>query len=268
VQTSAKQWYSQRPRNNHRFVRRRTTFRRPCTDTSLNVRIPSSKTARSCFVNYHKETRCIAAYSLEHPRYSLVLVSNRDEFLARPTDPAHWHDDGNDSNDDRGNYILSGIDLLGHGTWLGITRSGRFGLLTNFTESLPKDSVLPSRGKLVQSWLSSTNAIEIDDFVNNTLAHEVIEKYAGFNLVLGKLHRNRHTDIALVTNRGTLPSSSSRILNTAPTGVVSNGHLDGPHDWPKVAALKHACPILSPPGNGSSTENEDDFIQALFDSLG
>ncbi|KAF7791483.1 hypothetical protein EIP86_002499 [Pleurotus ostreatoroseus] len=34
---------------------------------------------------------CIGFWSLEHPDYALILCSNRDEYLARPTTPAHWH---------------------------------------------------------------------------------------------------------------------------------------------------------------------------------
>lgn len=44
----------------------------------------------------------------------------------RPTKEAHFWDDAPE--------ILAGRDLKGGGTWLGITKTGRFALLTNFRE--------------------------------------------------------------------------------------------------------------------------------------
>ena len=62
---------------------------------------------------------------------SRILCTNRDEYLSRPTTTSHWHyfempvtvpeaPNGN---------VLSGRDLRGGGTWLGITRTGRFAFL-------------------------------------------------------------------------------------------------------------------------------------------
>ena len=53
-----------------------------------------------------------------HPRYRLVVAANRDEWLARPTERAHaWND---------AHGIIAGVDREAGGTWLGVTRSGRF----------------------------------------------------------------------------------------------------------------------------------------------
>ncbi|HTH94551.1 MAG TPA: NRDE family protein, partial [Rhodocyclaceae bacterium] len=51
-------------------------------------------------------------------RYPLVVAANRDEIFARPTAPLAWWDDAPD--------VLAGRDLQNSGTWLGITRTGRF----------------------------------------------------------------------------------------------------------------------------------------------
>ncbi len=53
----------------------------------------------------------VLAYE-QHPRYRLVLATNRDEFYARPTAPAaYWTD---------APHVLAGRDLQGRGTWLDI----------------------------------------------------------------------------------------------------------------------------------------------------
>lgn len=60
----------------------------------------------------------------EHPVYQLIVVANRDEFYERPTAVAgFWEDHPT---------ILAGRDLLQMGTWLGVTKTGRFAALTNY----------------------------------------------------------------------------------------------------------------------------------------
>src|SRR5437763_1859660 len=57
---------------------------------------------------------CLAIVALDaHPHYALVLVANRDEYHARPTEAAHWWTEGD---------ILAGRALRAGGTWLGVTR--------------------------------------------------------------------------------------------------------------------------------------------------
>lgn len=69
---------------------------------------------------------CCAFFWLNaHPQLLLLLAFNRDELLARPTDQLHaW----NDSD------IIGGRDRVNGGTWLGLTRGGRFAFVTNFRE--------------------------------------------------------------------------------------------------------------------------------------
>lgn len=61
-------------------------------------------------------------------RYAFVLASNRDEYFTRPTRRAHMWDPPHEE----GEAVLAGRDLLGGGTWLGVTRSGRVAVLTNY----------------------------------------------------------------------------------------------------------------------------------------
>ena len=61
-----------------------------------------------------------------HPNYKLILAANRDEFFKRPTEPAKFWNDHPE--------LLAGKDLEAGGTWLGITKNGRFSAITNFRE--------------------------------------------------------------------------------------------------------------------------------------
>ncbi|KAJ6622616.1 NRDE protein-domain-containing protein, partial [Mycena sp. CBHHK59/15] len=93
---------------------------------------------------------CVAFWTLEQPDYALILCSNRDEFLGRPTRDAALHDFGHGGQA----RILSGRDALAGGTWLGMNvASGRVALLTNITE--PPQSYPASRGALVAAVLQS-----------------------------------------------------------------------------------------------------------------
>ncbi|CAM9389881.1 unnamed protein product [Scytosiphon promiscuus] len=57
-------------------------------------------------------------------RYKLIAASNRDEILDRATSPIHFWEDANSS-------LLAGRDLVAGGTWLGVSRSGKFASVTN-----------------------------------------------------------------------------------------------------------------------------------------
>ncbi|CAM9163147.1 unnamed protein product, partial [Ectocarpus sp. 4 AP-2014] len=61
-------------------------------------------------------------------RYKLIVASNRDEDLGRPTAPMHFWKDA-------GSNLLAGRDLVAGGTWLGVSRSGKFATLTNVSST-------------------------------------------------------------------------------------------------------------------------------------
>ena len=104
-----------------------------------------------------------------HPEYPLVVAANRDEFYARATASAHYWQ--------RPLELLAGRDLEAGGTWLGVSRSGRFAAVTNFTEPPPME-VLRSRGELTTHFLTS-------DLTSQAYAETLIGgDYRGFNLLL------------------------------------------------------------------------------------
>ncbi len=99
----------------------------------------------------------------------LVVAANRDEFYARPALGAHfWDEPGG---------LLAGRDLSAGGTWLGISRSGRFATVTNFAEEGPSDAPL-SRGHLPERFLAGGAGA-------HEFAHELhAASYRGFNLLM------------------------------------------------------------------------------------
>lgn len=151
-----------------------------------------------------------------HPRYPVVIAANRDEFFARPTAGAQfWGETAG---------ILAGRDLTAGGTWMGVTRSGRFAALTNYREPEGKRADAPSRGALVKDFLKGTQSAE--DYLASLEGRSDI--YNGFNLICGTFDDG----LWHFSNRET--ASANRL----PPGIfgVSNHLLDTP--WPKVAQGK------------------------------
>jgi uncharacterized protein with NRDE domain len=154
-----------------------------------------------------------------HPLYPCLMAANRDEFHARPTARAEWWQDRP--------QILAGRDLEAGGTWLGLTRTGRFAALTNFRdpERLRAEApgvATPSRGGLV------TTMLESGATVADGLAYlrDVGANYKGFNLIFSDGERLGIYESA----RG-----SGRELRPGVYGL-SNHMLDTP--WPKVLNAK------------------------------
>lgn len=151
-----------------------------------------------------------------HPRFPLVVAANRDEFFARRTASADFWPDYP--------QVLAGRDLEGGGTWMGMSRSGRFAALTNYRDPARQRDDAPSRGALVAGFLGSDSTIDAYLAGIRPRAHE----FKGFNLLLGDGER-------LVWYSNVAGEAS----NLAP-GIygVSNHLLDTP--WPKVGAGKTA----------------------------
>src|SRR6187402_1084539 len=75
----------------------------------------------------------------------LVVAANRDEWRDRPAKPAHWWPERPE--------LFAGRDLQAGGTWMGITRTGRFAAVTNFRDPSDQRSTARSRGGLVTEFL-------------------------------------------------------------------------------------------------------------------
>jgi uncharacterized protein with NRDE domain len=147
-------------------------------------------------------------------KYPCVIAANRDELHSRPAAAAHWWPSRPP--------ILAGQDLSAGGTWLGLTRTGRFAALTNYRDPELRRPGTPSRGTLVASLLMSSDPVE------RSLEHlrGVGAAYNGFSVLFSDGERLAIYESA----RG-----SGRVLGAGIYGL-SNHLLDTP--WPKVQMAK------------------------------
>lgn len=149
-------------------------------------------------------------------RYPLTVVANRDEFFARPTAPLAWWDDHPD--------LLAGRDLEGGGTWLGITRNGRFAAITNYRDPSRMKSGAPTRGTLVSDFLAGGETP--GDYLRRIAP--AAKACNGFNLLVADGSELWwHSNI----------NGETRQLEAGIHGV-SNHLLDTP--WPKLLGAKQA----------------------------
>jgi len=204
---------------------------------------------------------CIGIWTLEHPDYALILCTNRDETLDRPTQNAQFHSFGVDIDP---HQVLSGRDELAGGSWFGINRSGRVALLTNITEPFKRYDT--SRGDLVSSFLLSNplEEVVVDD----------VKKFAGFNLLLLVPTFDSSGSILLryesllLTNHGGGGPVTSRTLSSSERscGVLSNG-VDGAGEklWPKVQHATDQFPVVVSTRSADPTDAE--LIDHLFQLL-
>ena len=194
---------------------------------------------------------CLIAFAWQYSaEYPFALVANRDEFHARPTTGLTWWPNTN---------IAAGRDLQAGGTWLGITKQGRFAAVTNVREGGIEQDAKTSRGLLVTHVLNSQDSL--DDLQRDLAA--MGRDAAGFNLLFGDLFGAGH-ELRYLSNR---PPGHGKAVDGQPVGgigerekpgqtqiiksgiyALSNGGLDD--GWPKTQiaeremrrALRHRRP--------------------------
>ncbi len=116
----------------------------------------------------------IAIAARPDAKIPLILAANRDEDYDRPTLRAAFWGDAPD--------ILGGRDALQLGSWLAITRSGRFAAVTNLRGS-HRDPRKRSRGELVSEFVRG-NATPME-YCETVASRE--HQYAGFHLIAGEI---------------------------------------------------------------------------------
>lgn len=174
---------------------------------------------------------CLIVFAYKvHEDYPLILAGNRDEFYNRPAQKAHfWKDEPG---------LLAGKDLKAGGTWMGITKNGRFAAITNFRDMNNIKSDAPSRGDIVKGFLtSSASPLDyLSDLKNE--AH----RYNGFNLIAGSIDK-----LYYLTNQ-------QDIFTEIEPGyhAISNAYLDT--HWPKTETALQKFKALTDSNDFSEPE--------------
>jgi uncharacterized protein with NRDE domain len=181
---------------------------------------------------------CLIFFSLRnHPTYKLVVAANRDEFYSRRTAAAEFWPDQPD--------VLAGRDLEAGGTWMGISKTGRISLITNYRDPKNIDPHAPSRGQLVSDFLEGKESPK--EYLERISQNG--KRYNGYNLIVGNID-----DLWYYSNYRDGVGEISQGLHG-----LSNHLLETP--WPKVVRGKKKMddllrlPIIHP----------DQLFDLLFD---
>lgn len=214
----------------------------------------------------------------------LKIISNRDEFLTRPTQVAHWWSELEPELElepeitlpsDRAvpleascvtwpgsslkgrAWVLGGRDLRAGGSWFAVSRAGRVAVLTNYRDPAHEGSSDKSRGGLVERWVGQRHASMAAQDLIQDLSERALD-YAGFNLLLFDCTEQAQGGKAwVISNR------ASQTLSEIPAGIhgLSNQVLNSP--WPKSIALQQS---LQKTAGLNQVRFESESIQALSQS--
>lgn len=177
---------------------------------------------------------CVAFFALgQHKDYPLIIASNRDEFYERPTREVRlWGTPP----------VISGLDLKAGGTWLAVSASSKFALVTNFRGAQrPRDSVLAppglaeplsgapltetlSRGELPLLFVQAE--VTPQRFINQL--NTIRDSYNPFSIVFGD------------SKRISFYSSPTGESGSSTGGLVGLSNAAPDVLWPKVARGKQA----------------------------
>jgi uncharacterized protein with NRDE domain len=162
------------------------------------------------------------------PSHPLVVAANRDELYARPTAGPRVE----------GRTIVSGVDLVSGGTWMGATAGGLIVAVTNQRTGRPPDPTRKSRGALVTACLAAGTR---EAALALALALDPAD-YNPFNLVLA--------DAAGVD---VIYAEGGHVVRPPGVTVVTNDHTEwaGPVEvaaqpWPRLATSLAAI-LAEPP---------------------
>lgn len=232
---------------------------------------------------------CILLSSCEHPDFPFVLLSNRDEYFARPTALADFYSEDKE--------ILAPFDMARpeHGTWIGVNRHGRLSVLVNYregsasseyrtfygAEEIPRfscspHSVSPKTNFLDEAFsLISRGSLPIS-FLNSSLDPQGWEKHVreaskefrsvgGFSLLFGDLKLGKNGVIEplhIISNRS---EGSLQVFKEGTECIgLSNSLFTQP--WPKVQKGKRLLKQLIS-DSVKNTWSQDELVSQAFEVL-
>jgi uncharacterized protein with NRDE domain len=191
---------------------------------------------------------CLLLLALNRvPERPWLLLGNRDEFHGRPTAPAAVWDDAP--------LIAGGRDLTAGGSWLAVSRGGRYSAVTN-VRAATQAPAPRSRGALVGDFVKGSASV--DAYLRGIAARR--NEYGPFNLIVGD---GREAGFV---------SSIDGIVRKLEDGIhaFSNGSpLD---DWPKMHRLRaHFSALIDERQRAiaglDDARARDQFDRALLDLL-
>lgn len=190
---------------------------------------------------------CLISLAIDrHPRFALVVASNRDETFDRPAAPLGWWQPTPEAAP-----VLGGRDLHAGGSWMALSLGARLALLTNVRDLSRLRTAAPSRGAIVADWLSSDAPAA--EFWQRTrrLGHNP------FNLVMGDFRGRAAGHWWWADDRASQPVELSPGIHG-----ISNASLATP--WPKVRHLDAAL-ARALAGSSESAALESMLFDALAD---
>jgi uncharacterized protein with NRDE domain len=180
---------------------------------------------------------CLILFAYQaHAKYKLMVAANRDEFYNRPTSSIHYWEDHP--------HILAGRDLEKMGTWMGVTRTGRFAALTNYRNPKEQTNGKRSRGELAADYLKCDTPPKL--YLEEIAVKR--DQYPGYNLLAGdvnELYYYSNIENKVSKLKPGIYGISNHLLNT---------------EWPKVErGINGLTYILK--GNGDLTEHMMTLLQ-------
>lgn len=187
---------------------------------------------------------CLIAFAWDcHPRFSLALIANRDEFHARPALAAAPQPDAP--------QVIGGRDGEAGGSWLQLSTRGRLAAVTNVRDGPAPTDRLRSRGALVAEFVrSEASALAFSE----TLAGQA-GQFGRYNLLLWD-----GLSMRIASNH---PEVADANL-TPGLHALSNAALDAP--WPKsVCARDRLAAWLDSPAAAADEPHFAPLFAALAD---
>ncbi len=163
---------------------------------------------------------CLIIFAYQtHKKFPLLVAANRDELYDRASETSHFWPDKPD--------LLAGRDGFANGTWLGISKQGRFAAITNGTHSKSSDVKKLSRGSITVDFLAGDRSA-------NQYAHEVhsqASSFNGFHLIVYDMK-----SMCYVDSDSNILSQKACQLSPGIYGLSNAGIYS---DWPKCEIGKN-----------------------------
>lgn len=174
-----------------------------------------------------------------HQKYPLIFAGNRDESYSRPAAVVDWWSDSIN--------VLAGRDLQAGGTWLGVTKGGRWSVVTNVRDLEAHGPRDHSRGELPTEFL--TGSLSPAEYAGKVFKQR--QQFNPFNLIVGDSE-----SVWIVSSHVDVPTE-------VPSGVygLSNATLDVP--WPKVVRGKKVFQRMI----SSAEPDVESFLDFLHDDM-